>query len=101
MQGPLLPSDPHPYGEGGGLFCPSDVIEGSWLNNVLPPSCWPTSWEMPLAISESREMSDTPRIWILGQGRGRVMNPRDGRDGRDTSTAPWAGTIATLEQGSG
>lgn len=37
MQGPLIPSDPHPCGEGGRwLFCPPDVLEGSWLNNFLP-----------------------------------------------------------------
>lgn len=46
-----------------GLFCPPGMLEGSWPNNFL-------------YIWEGREMSDTPRIWILGAGKRPSHEPR-------------------------
>ena len=28
------------------------LLEGSWLTNFLPLSCWPRSWEMSLGIHQ-------------------------------------------------
>lgn len=46
------------------------------LNNFLPSSCGSNSQEAPFDISESRKMSGTPRMWILGVGKGPGHEPR-------------------------
>lgn len=78
LQGPLTPGDPHPVGKEG-------LLEGSWLTNFLPLSCWPRKLGDGSLVTISEKDSHTPRISALGQGKGlngriQAKHPRQGRD---------------------
>lgn len=78
------------------------LLEGSWLINFLPLSCWPRSWEMSLGIHQSRKTSTSPGSRFWGQGRGLVMNPgQASQTGQRCQHKAINQVTATPEHGSG
>lgn len=93
LQGPLVTHTP--VGKEG-------LLEGSWLTNFLPLSCWPRSWKMALGNHQSRKISTPLGSGFWGQGRGLVMNPgQASQTGQRCQHKAMSQVTAALEHDSG
>lgn len=78
------------------------LLEGSWLTNFLPLSCWPRSWEMALGNHQSRKIATPPGSRFWGQGKGLVMNPgQASQTGQRCQHKAMSQVTAALEHDSG